>query len=613
MTATALPPSPPADPHSYAQGPALPHLRLSLTVDFAQRTLAGSATWLLAAPLPAATTLVLDTRDLRIERAEAFSSADDHTAAEAATALSYALSTPDPVLGQALRLELPAGTQTVRIAYSTRPEAAALQWLSPAQTAGEHPFLFTQSQAILARTWLPCPDSPGRRFTYEATVEVLGPERGQLLALMSAENSQSTAADGRYHFRQPQPVPAYLLALAVGRLDFAPLSKRAGIYAEPATLTRAVHEFTEVEHMITASEQLYGPYRWGKYDLLTLPTSFPFGGMENPCVTFVTPTIITGDRSLTSLVAHELAHSWSGNLVTNATWNDFWLNEGFTVYFERRIMEQLYGRAYADMLQVLGEADLRHTMEELGAGNPATHLRLHLAGRDPDDGLNDIAYEKGCLLLLAIEQLVGRPRLDSFITEYFARFAFQSMDTDRFAAYLTQVLLTPAEASQLNLPAWLDGPGLPPGAPVARSARFAAVDAALARLAAGTPPTDLQHITTEWSSQEWEHFLRGLPPTLTADDLSQLDVTFHFNASGNAELLAAWFPLTLRAGYTPADASLEKFLLHVGRRKFLVPLYRALLATPGGRERAQTIYRRARPNYHSVATSTLDELVGGEG
>lgn len=604
--------SPPADPHSYAQGPDLPHLRLDLAVDFARRTLAGSATWQLASPLLAATTLVLDTRDLRIERAEALGGHNGDFTAGAITALPCALGAPDAVLGQALRLELPAGTQAVRIAYSTSPGAAALQWLAPAQTAGEHPFLFTQSQAILARTWLPCPDSPGRRFTYEATVEVLGPERGQLLALMSAENPQATAPDGRYHFRQPQPVPAYLLALAVGRLDFASISERAGVYAEPATLPQAAHEFTELERMIAASEQLYGSYRWSRYDLLTLPNSFPFGGMENPCLTFVTPTIITGDRSLTSLVAHELAHSWSGNLVTNATWNDFWLNEGFTVYFERRIMEQLYGRAYAEMLQVLGEADLRHTIEELGADSPATHLRLHLAGRDPDDGLNDIAYEKGCLLLLTIERLVGRPRLDAFITEYFARFAFQSMDTDRFATYLTQTLLSPAEASQLNLSAWLDGPGLPPGAPVARSARFAAVDAALARLVAGTPPADLQPITKEWSSQEWEHFLRGLPPTLTATDLARLDATFRFTASGNAELLAAWFPLTLRAGYAPAEAALENFLLHVGRRKFLVPLYRALLATPGGRARAQKIYRLARPNYHSVATSTLDEMVGGE-
>jgi leukotriene-A4 hydrolase len=600
--------APPADPHSYAGRGSLRvrHLRLHIAVDFAQRTLAGTATWWLAEPIAtSAAELVFDTRDLQLEHVSLGEASDGPPAA-------YHLALADAVLGQALHIQVPVGTVAVCISYRTQPAAAALQWLSPAQTSGEHPFLFTQSQAILARTWLPCQDSPGIRFTYEATVEILGAERGQLLALMSAENPQRTAADGRYHFRMAQPIPAYLMALAVGRLDFAPLSKRTGIYAEPATLASATYEFADLEKMVVAAEQLYGPYRWGRYDLLVLTPSFPFGGMENPCITFVTPTIVAGDRSLTSLVAHELAHSWSGNLVTNETWNDFWLNEGFTVYFERRIMAHLYGSTYADMLQVLGEADLRETIAELGPASPATHLRLHLAGRDPDEGLNDIAYEKGCLLLLALEQLVGRARLDTFITEYFARFSFQSMDTARFMAYLTQELLAPVPglAERLDLAAWVDGPGLPPSAPVARSTRFEAVAAVLARLVAGTPAAALQPIITEWSSHEWVYFLQGLPATLTSADLAALDASFHFTVSGNAEILAAWFPLALRAGYAPADTALAGFLRHVGRRKFLVPLYRALLAVPGGRARAQAIYQQARPNYHSVATGTLDALLG---
>jgi len=599
------------DPHSYAGQSArqVRHLRMQLAVDFSQRTLAGTATWLLADapadPTPAEKAeLILDTRGLQIEGVRLGETADGPAAA-------YHLDPADPVLGQALRVQVPVGTTAVCIVYRTVPEAAALQWLSPAQTAGAHPFLFTQSQAILARTWLPCPDSPGIRFTYEATVEILGTERGQLLALMSAENPQATAPDGCYQFRMAQPVPAYLLALAVGRLDFAPLSGRTGIYAEPATLPQASYEFADLEQMVTTAEQLHSTYQWGRYDLLVLPESFPFGGMENPRLTFVTPTILAGDRSLTSLIAHELAHSWSGNLVTNATWNNFWLNEGFTVYFERRIMERLYGSSYADMLQVLGEADLRETIVELGKNSPATHLRLHLAGRDPDEGLNDIAYEKGCLLLLTLERLVGRPRLDAFIKEYFARFSFHSMDTDMFIAYLTEQLLDPEPglAERLDLAAWIDGPGLPANAPVAHSARFDAVNAALAQLATGAAPADLQPTTTEWSSHEWVHFLQGLPATLTAADLGALDAAFHFTASGNAELLAAWFPLALRAGYAATDAALENFLRHVGRRKFLVPLYRALLTTPGGRARAQRIYKQARPNYHSVATGTIDALL----
>ncbi|MFC7669090.1 leukotriene A4 hydrolase C-terminal domain-containing protein [Hymenobacter humi] len=333
--------------------------------------------------------------------------------------------------------------------------------------------------------------------------------------------------------------------------------------------------------------------------------------MENPRLTFVTPTILAGDRSLTSLVAHELAHSWSGNLVTNGTWNDFWLNEGFTVYFERRIMEHLYGREYADMLQVLGRDALHHTIEEIGATSPDTHLRLNLAGRDPDEGLTEIAYEKGCSLLLTLEGLIGRPRLDAFIKEYFARFSFQAMDTDSFLHYLRAELLDqePGLEARLQLSDWVDSPGLPANAPAVTSHRFGAVDQALARLAAGTAPAALAPETAKWSSHEWVYFLHGLPPTLSAEQLKSLDDAFHFTTSGNAEILTAWFPHTLRAGYSAADPALENFLRHVGRRKFLVPLYRALLATPDGQQRARAIYAEARPNYHSVATGTLDTLL----
>ena len=592
----------PTDPHSYASRSAgrVHHLALNLTVDFDRQILAGTATWQLANP-GSSPDLVLDTRDLAIEAVDALDAAGQPTPA------AFSLEPADAVLGQPLRIVLPAGATAVRIAYRTAPTAAALQWLAPAQTAGTQPFLFTQSQAILARTWLPCHDSPGLRFTYEATVRV----PAHLLALMSAENPQQLSPSGEYHFRMAQPIPAYLMALAVGELAFAPLGGRTGIYAEPATLPVATHEFADLEKMVAAAEALYGPYRWERYDLLVLPPSFPFGGMENPRLTFVTPTILAGDRSLTSLVAHELAHSWSGNLVTNATWDDFWLNEGFTVYFERRIMEHLYGRDYADMLQVLGSAALHHTIAEIGATSPDTHLHLRLAGRDPDEGLTDIAYEKGCALLLTLEALVGRPRLDAFIKEYFARFSFQAMDTATFLHYLRAELLDaePGLEARLNLAAWVHGPGLPPNVPAATSSRFAAVDKTLGQLAGGVAAASLLPATADWSSHEWMHFLTGLPASLTTEQLANLDAAFGFTDSGNAEILAAWFPHTLRAGYEPADAAMASFLRHVGRRKFLVPLYRALLATPDGPARARAIYQKARPNYHSVATGTLDALL----
>ncbi|WP_303311688.1 M1 family metallopeptidase [Hymenobacter sp. BT730] len=591
----------PADPHSYAR-PAevsVRHLLLDLSVDFRSHTLAGIATWQLQHQ-GEATELWLDTRNLQID---AITAGNEHR--EEPT--TWENGTPDAIRGQSLRIQLPVGASQVSIRYRTSPQAAALQWLNPEQTAGhQQPFLFTQSQAILARTWLPCQDSPGVRFTYEATVRV----PAHMLALMSAENPQMRNALGEYHFRMAQPIPAYLMALAVGDLAFTPLSGRTGIYAEPVTLPAATSEFADLEKMVAAAEELYGPYQWERYDLLVLPPSFPFGGMENPRLTFVTPTILAGDRSLTSLVAHELAHSWSGNLVTNATWNDFWLNEGFTVYFERRIMEKLYGRPYADMLQVLGHTALLHTLEELGPASADTHLHLNLAGRDPDEGLNEIAYEKGDYLLLTLEHLIGREELDAFIKEYFTRHRFQSMDTASFIAYLRHELLDkhPGLEEELQLAAWVNAPGIPAIAPPVTSERFDRVEQSLQDWLGGTPSTLLP--TQEWSSHEWVHFLHGLPDNLPAPRLAELDAAFQLTHSGNSEILAAWFPHTLAAGYQPADAALEAFLIRVGRRKFLVPLYKALLAASDGHERAQAVYTQARPNYHSVASGTLDALLG---
>lgn len=603
MSTTASAPHFTPDPHSYAR-PAevrVQHLALTLQVDFEARTLAGHATWQIVNHT-GSTELLLDARDLHIEEVLLGDLTGEAT--------EFSLGAPDPVLGQPLRIAIHPDTQQVTIRYRTTAGAAALQWLTPEQTAGrQHPFLFTQSQAILARTWIPCQDSPGVRFTYEANIQV----PAELLALMSAENPQARNEAGTYSFRMAQPIPAYLMALAVGDVVFEALSHRTGIYAEPVTLPVATSEFEDLEKMVAAAEELYGPYRWEQYDLLVLPPSFPFGGMENPRLTFVTPTILAGDRSLTSLVAHELAHSWSGNLVTNATWNDFWLNEGFTVYFERRIMEKLYGRSYSDMLQVLGNTGLHHTIAELGATSKDTRLHLDLAGRDPDEGLNEIAYEKGDYLLLTLEHLVGRPALDAFIKEYFARHSFQSMDTASFVTYLRRELLdkTAGLEEKLQLDAWVNGPGIPAVAPPVGSTRFEAVEEALNNWQHGTAASELS--TSNWSSHEWVHFLHGLPQGLPTEKLAELDTAFGFTQSGNAEILAAWFPHTIAAGYAPADAALQHFLTHVGRRKFLTPLYKALLTTPGGTERARQLYAAARPNYHSVATSTFDVLVGTAG
>jgi hypothetical protein len=371
-------------------------------------------------------------------------------------------------------------------------------------------------------------------------------------------------------------------------------------------LDAAAWEFADTEKMIAAAETLYGPYRWERYDLLILPPSFPFGGMENPRLTFATPTVIAGDRSLVSLVAHELAHSWSGNLVTNATWNDFWLNEGFTVYFEQRILEAVFGKELAEMEASLELQGLRQSVDEMGPESPDTRLKLDLAGRDPDDGMNDIAYQKGRYFLRAVESSVGRPAFDAFLRRYFESHAFGTMTTEAFVETLRRDLLTPA-ASAFDPDLWIYRPGLPQIAEPT-SAAFGRVDRELERLAEGTPPAQLT--TAGWVTQQWMRFLRGLPLGTTAADLRRVDSAFHFNDSGNTEIQTAWFLRAIAVDYQPAFPKLEEFLVKVGRRKFLRPLYTELSKTPQGKAFAERVYAKARAGYHSVSQNTVDAILG---
>src|SRR5918992_826142 len=422
------------DVHSYSN-PAevrVRHVDLDWDVLFDQKILKGSATLTIERTARGRNApLILDTRNLGVTRVE--TSEGGSTWREA----QFAIGTNDAILGAPLTVQLPARADRVRVHYTTSPSASGLQWLEPAQTAGKRlPFMFTQSQAIHARSWIPLQDTPQGRVTYTARVRT----PRELLAVMSAENDPRAARDGDYSFRMTQAVPAYLIALAVGDLRFRAMGRRTAVYAEPSVVERAAREFADTEKMISATEKLYGPYRWGRYDILVLPPSFPFGGMENPRLTFATPTILAGDKSLVSLVAHELAHSWSGNLVTNATWSDFWLNEGFTVFFELRIMEALYGRERASMLEVLGRRELTDEIARLGATSPDTILHMDLEGRDPDDGMTDIAYQKGAAFLHTVESIVGRERLDAFLREYFDEHAFEPMTSESFLEYMNQEL-----------------------------------------------------------------------------------------------------------------------------------------------------------------------------
>lgn len=588
-----------SDPHSYANfaDVVIRHLRLDLTVDFEKRVLSGSAV-LHIQNRSGTDKLILDSRGLAIAKV----TCDDEPAE-----VPYVLGESDPILGQSLSIPITKKTRSVRIHYATSPDAAALQWLKPEQTAGgKYPFLFTQSQAILARTWVPCQDTPAVRFTYSATIHT----RPDLMAVMSAENSFGKNPEGVYHFEMPQPIPSYLLALAVGDLTFKAISDRSGVFSEPSVIDKAAWELGDTEKMISKAEELYGPYRWGRYDVIILPPSFPFGGMENPRLTFATPTILAGDRSLVSLVAHELAHSWSGNLVTNANWNDFWLNEGFTVYFEHRIMEAVYGRDYAEMLASLTYDDLLEELQNLGADSEDTHLHLNLAGRDPDDGMTDIAYNKGYFLLRTIEQTVGREKWDAFLRRYFDTFAFQSMTSETFVQYLRDNLIQGNQVleKQLQIDAWVYGPGIPENIAKPHSDAFRRVDKQLHDwLNSSKPASRLK--TENWTTQHWLHFLRGLPDQLGQEQLRELDDVFHFTKTGNSEILCEWLLHAIGSRYEVAYPTLEHFLTSMGRRKFLEPLYKKLAETPQGTEMAKNIYRKARPGYHSISTGTIDKIL----
>ncbi len=588
----------PTDIHTFAapEDAKITHLDLKLNVDFENKMLSGVATYDVEIQNNI-DKIYLDTRSLTIENVEVDGQKTN-----------FELATEDKNLGQKLTIPVTNQSKKVTITYKTSSDAEALQWLSPSQTSGKKsPFLFTQSQAILARTWVPTQDSPGIRFTY--TAEVTVPK--DLMAVMSAENPQQKNDSGIYSFKMEQPIPAYLLALAVGDLRFQPIGERTGVYAEPSVISKAAYEFEEMDKMLEAAETLYGKYAWGRYDLIVLPPSFPFGGMENPRLTFATPTILAGDRSLTSLVAHELAHSWSGNLVTNATWNDFWLNEGFTVYFENRIMEEVYGKDYAEMLALISYQDLKSEVTSMtSAGNAEdTKLKLDLTDRNPDDGVTSIAYDKGFYLLKLIENTVGREKFDTFLNKYFTEYAFKTTNTEDFLTYLDKNLLSQVEGSMetINPKKWIYETGIPSNIPKIESERYDKSIAAAQSWKDGTPAAQLD--TKDWTYQQWLFFLRALPNELSSQQMDELDRQFKFSNTGNNEVLGEWLVKVAHNQYEKSYPQLRKFLVNVGRRKFLSPIYSELIANEKTLPLAKDIYEEAKPNYHFVSSSSIEKMI----
>jgi leukotriene-A4 hydrolase len=593
-----------ADPSSYANYAAVSvtHLDLNLDVSFAKKQLTGSAALQLDWTDPKAHTLILDTRNLRI------ASISGYTGKSASKPLKYTLAPSDKIFGEKLTIEVPERSTTVRIEYQTAPEASGLQWLSAEQTLDKkNPFLFSQSQAIHARSWVPLQDTPAVRFSYNATITT---PKG-LLARMSADNKADDAADGDYSFTMPQPIPSYLLALAVGKLEFRALGLRTGVYAEPGRIVAAAKELADTEKMVTATEALFGSYRWGRYDMLVLPPSFPFGGMENPRLTFLTPTFIAGDKSLVSLIAHELAHSWSGNLVTNSSWEHTWLNEGFTTYVQSRIVEAVYGRERERMESALGESGLYAEIKDMPAADQ--HLRVNLTGRDPDEALSSVPYDKGQWFLRWLEESFGRAKFDPFLRSWFDSHAFQSVDTDTFLAFLNTNLIqvNPGKVTLAQVQQWVDLPGVPEFAVAAVSVNFAKVDQLIANINGGKVADKGVAKATKpakkYCTQEWLRLLHGIDQKPQSKALlAALDQAHNLSKTGNNEVAFVWLQLQIHNDYI-VGKQLENFLSSIGRRKFIVPLYTALKEKDPAR--AKAIYAAARAGYHPIAQTTLDELL----
>jgi len=584
------------DYHSFANPNEIrvTHLSLDLTANFESKQLVGEVTLDVERTKPENNTLVLDTRALEIERVSI-----------EGESVPFEMGETDPDLGTPLTITLPSAANSVTVAYSTSPEASGVQWLTPAQTAGKkHPFLFTQAQAVHARSFIPLQDSPQVRVTYDATIKT--PEA--LLAVMSASNDPATERDGEYEFNMPQPIPSYLIALAIGDLEFKAMGERTGVYAEPALLESAAKEFEDTEAMLEVTEETYGPYQWDRYDLLILPPSFPFGGMENPRLSFITPTVIAGDKSLVSLIAHELAHSWSGNTVTNATWRDLWLNEGFTTYLTYRIMEMIYGHDRFKKEAVLGYQDLENDVAALEENDEI--LAIDLRGRNPDDVFSNIPYEKGALFLREIEHKIGRENFDAFLMQYFKDFAFKSITTDTFIAYLDDTLLKqyPDKLDANRIHTWIFEPGIPEGAPHPESDAFTKIDdTRSAWLSGDVKAADIE--TAQWTVHEWLYFLNNMPESLSEAQLAELDSAFSLTSTKNNEIAHSWLMISVQNNYQPAYDRLYSYLVSIGRNKLVKPLYRELSKTPEGKAFAKRAFEEAKPGYHPLTVKANEGFV----
>jgi leukotriene-A4 hydrolase len=579
------------DPTTYtdlSQG-RIKHIDFRIHADFSSQILDIEASYQMQEPVHGS--LYLDTFKIEMQDARV----DNRH-------LEWEFDTSDEVLGERLHLKGFDGETNFTFKFRTSPQARALQWMNQSQTAGgKHPFLYSQCQASNARSIFPCQDTPSVRFTYTAEVEV--PEG--LAAVMAAERV-SDAEEGRgFSFRMPQPIPSYLFAIGIAKLEFRELGPRTGIYAEPETVDAAAWEFAETEKTIVEAEKLLGPYLWGRYDMLVLPPSFPYGGMENPRLTFLTPTAILGTRGQASLVTHELAHAWTGNLVTNATWQDFWLNEGWTTYAETRITEILEGKDVTDLNAVYDEKRTLDIVNRVGMDAPETYLKYPGEGKDADSFTSILAYTKGCFFLKECEYVVGRERFDQFIQKYMKTFQFQSLTTELFLDFLKTEL--PEVFEKVDVQTWIYRPGMPETWHKPHSDLYDDVEQALADFQHGKLPTKDQ--VKDWHRYQILSFLQGLPQTISVDDCKTLEDVLELDKRNDDYFFSYFYGICILSGYQEIMPRVETFVERIGRMLYLMPIMRAMTEIDWSRDQVRPLFERARAHQHPVTAAAVENLL----
>ena len=585
------------DPHSYTdlrQG-QIKHINFRLVVDFVERCIKVHADYLMAEPVSGS--LFLDTRDLKITRVYR----DDQE-------ILWEIDQHDSILGDRLHLKDLDGLSEFTLEMTTSPGASALQWVTPMQTAGgEHPFLYSQCQAIHARSIFPCQDSPSVRFTYEAIVEVQRP----LVAVMAAEHlgTEHSGDTSLYRYRMPQPIPSYLFGIAVGNIAFEELGPHTGVYSEPEILESAAWEFADNEKKLVEAEKLFGPYLWDRYDVLILPPSFPYGGMENPRLTFLTPTCILGDRSRANLVSHELAHAWTGNLVTNATWEDFWLNEGWTTYAESRITEVLEGEDYSQLYALIRRKIMLKVMERFGMDSDKTCLKYSQTGIDPDEVFSVIPYEKGSSFVLQLEKSVGREVFDAFIKKYIATFSFQSLTTKAFVSFLEQEL--PEAIERVDIDEWLYAPGFPESAPALSSSLFDEVKASVDAYESGAFPDG--HQIADWIPDQIRLFLLMLPERMPAEDCRHIERIFNLKDNRNYFMMNRFYQICVQSGYEDVLPGIERMVGSDGRMVTLAMIFRTMVKEEWTRDKARSMFERHRERHHPTTVAIIERILSKAG